>query len=331
MFSNEEYRDMHYLYGLCDGNAAAAELCLLYLLNLKRVCICSKTRFNITNTFHRNIATILHCNISTSGHFTVAAILQQCCSNILQPFCNVTILQRNMSAMLLQYFCAVWNFIRMAPVLNTLVHLISLILYGFTLYYAFNILHIPMVAAKFEKFDPGQLKYLTMWDVRKDAQDRLQPRRRREWSVGQQHHKLTTFNRQYVHSQRLLANSREMREGLAIGFHAVTFLQFAFAVFYDYTYTIVPYNVTRVHRAFGGKFKFLTFWDAVIQTSCSFDIFPHNNYVLHLIRISILLDAISTSSLIDIKDSANNEVTSSCAANELKPHLMELHATHIIY
>ncbi|XP_011345392.2 uncharacterized protein LOC105283944 [Ooceraea biroi] len=25
MFSNEEYRDMHYLYGLCDGNAAAAE------------------------------------------------------------------------------------------------------------------------------------------------------------------------------------------------------------------------------------------------------------------------------------------------------------------
>lgn len=30
------------------------------------------------------------------------------------------------------------------------------------------------------------------------------------------------------------------------------------------------------------------------------------------------LDAISTSSLIDIKDSANNEVTSSCAVNELK-------------
>lgn len=29
------------------------------------------------------------------------------------------------------------------------------------------------------------------------------------------------------------------------------------------------------------------------------------------------LDAISTSNLIDIKDSANNEGTSSCAANEL--------------
>jgi len=60
-----------------------------------------------------------------------------------------------------------------------------------------------------------------------------------------------------------LVNSREMREGLAIGFHAVTFLQYAFAVFYDYTYTIVPHNVTSVHNVYGGKFKFLTFWDAV--------------------------------------------------------------------
>lgn len=58
-------------------------------------------------------------------------------------------------------------------------------------------------------------------------------------------------------------HSREMRQGLAIGFHAVTFLQFAFAVYYDYTYTIVPHNVAKVHSAFGGKFKFLTFWDAV--------------------------------------------------------------------
>lgn len=63
-----------------------------------------------------------------------------------------------------------------------------------------------------------------------------------------------------------------MREGLAIGFHAVTFLQYAFAVFYDYTYTIVPDNVTSVHNAYGGKFKFLTFWDAVsidVQPACA--------------------------------------------------------------
>ncbi|KAG5344727.1 AIG1 protein, partial [Acromyrmex charruanus] len=61
-------------------------------------------------------------------------------------------------------------------------------------------------------------------------------------------------------------NSREMREGLAIGFHAVTFLQYAFAVFYDYTYMIVPHDVRSVHNAYGGKFKFLTFWDAILQT-----------------------------------------------------------------
>ncbi|XP_067211229.1 androgen-induced gene 1 protein isoform X3 [Linepithema humile] len=56
-----------------------------------------------------------------------------------------------------------------------------------------------------------------------------------------------------------------MRQGLVIGFHALIFLNYAFAVYYDYTYTIVPHNVTRVHGAFGGKFKFLTFWDAILQ------------------------------------------------------------------
>ncbi|XP_072743910.1 androgen-dependent TFPI-regulating protein isoform X1 [Anoplolepis gracilipes] len=53
----------------------------------------------------------------------------------------------------------------MTHVLNTLVHWVSLVIYSFTLYYALNILHFPMVKQKFEKFDPGQLKYLTIWDV----------------------------------------------------------------------------------------------------------------------------------------------------------------------
>ncbi|XP_011155289.2 androgen-induced gene 1 protein isoform X2 [Harpegnathos saltator] len=56
-----------------------------------------------------------------------------------------------------------------------------------------------------------------------------------------------------------------MQQGLVIGFHVITFLQYAFAVYYDYTFTIVPQNVTKVHGAFGGKFKFLTFWDAILQ------------------------------------------------------------------
>ncbi|XP_066597648.1 androgen-induced gene 1 protein-like isoform X2 [Prorops nasuta] len=57
----------------------------------------------------------------------------------------------------------------------------------------------------------------------------------------------------------------EMRGGLLIGFHVVACLQFAFSVYYDYYFTIVPQNVTKMHSGFGGKFKFLTFWDAIAQ------------------------------------------------------------------
>lgn len=53
----------------------------------------------------------------------------------------------------------------MPRVLNTLFHLVNLVAYSFTLYYAFYILHIPLLINKFSKFDPGQLKYLTMWNV----------------------------------------------------------------------------------------------------------------------------------------------------------------------
>ena len=57
-----------------------------------------------------------------------------------------------------------------------------------------------------------------------------------------------------------------MRESLLIGFHAIACLQFAIAVYYDYTYVVIPKEVARMHGAFGGKFKFLTFWDAVSIT-----------------------------------------------------------------
>ncbi|XP_011868776.1 PREDICTED: androgen-dependent TFPI-regulating protein-like isoform X2 [Vollenhovia emeryi] len=53
----------------------------------------------------------------------------------------------------------------MTYVLNTVVHFVNLVAYSFTLYYAFNVLHIPFLVNKFSKFDPGQFKYLTMWDV----------------------------------------------------------------------------------------------------------------------------------------------------------------------
>ncbi|XP_003485331.1 androgen-induced gene 1 protein isoform X1 [Bombus impatiens] len=56
-----------------------------------------------------------------------------------------------------------------------------------------------------------------------------------------------------------------MQEGLLIGFHMISCVQFAFSVYYDYMYTIVPPNLLKMHNSYGGKFKFLTFWDAIIQ------------------------------------------------------------------
>ncbi|XP_076675291.1 androgen-induced gene 1 protein isoform X2 [Andrena cerasifolii] len=56
-----------------------------------------------------------------------------------------------------------------------------------------------------------------------------------------------------------------MRDSLLIGFHVISCVQFAFSVYYDYTYVIVPPTLSRMHNSYGGKFKFLTFWDAIIQ------------------------------------------------------------------
>lgn len=53
-----------------------------------------------------------------------------------------------------------------------------------------------------------------------------------------------------------------MRDGLLIVFHAITCVQFAFAVYYDYMHAILPPSLAKAND-FGGKFKFLTFWDAV--------------------------------------------------------------------
>ncbi|XP_032677850.1 androgen-dependent TFPI-regulating protein-like isoform X3 [Odontomachus brunneus] len=53
----------------------------------------------------------------------------------------------------------------MANILNTLVHLLNILAYGFTLYYASFILRIPFLENKFKDFDPGQFKYLTIWNV----------------------------------------------------------------------------------------------------------------------------------------------------------------------
>ncbi|KAI4478648.1 PREDICTED: androgen-induced gene 1 protein-like isoform X1 [Polistes canadensis] len=56
-----------------------------------------------------------------------------------------------------------------------------------------------------------------------------------------------------------------MRDSILIGFHAIACLQFAYSVYYDFTYTVVPTHIMKSHSAFGGRFKFLTFWDAILQ------------------------------------------------------------------
>ncbi|KYN30577.1 hypothetical protein ALC56_15273, partial [Trachymyrmex septentrionalis] len=56
------------------------------------------------------------------------------------------------------------NCIKMPHVLNTLFHLVSLATYSFTVYYTYNVLRFPEYK-KFNNFDPGQNKYLTVWNL----------------------------------------------------------------------------------------------------------------------------------------------------------------------
>ncbi|KZC04567.1 Androgen-induced gene 1 protein [Dufourea novaeangliae] len=56
-----------------------------------------------------------------------------------------------------------------------------------------------------------------------------------------------------------------MRDSLLIVVHVFSCVQFTFAVYYDYMHVVVPHQVTKMFSGYGGKFKFLTFWDAIIQ------------------------------------------------------------------
>lgn len=51
-------------------------------------------------------------------------------------------------------------------------------------------------------------------------------------------------------------------------FHLIAAIQFCFAVYYDFAFVHVPPNVLKINRnPFGGKFKFLTFLNAVSSKS----------------------------------------------------------------
>ena len=52
----------------------------------------------------------------------------------------------------------------MAYTINQMFHSAMFLTYVFTMYRGF-LLKIPMVVTEFKKFDPGQFKYLTIWNV----------------------------------------------------------------------------------------------------------------------------------------------------------------------
>ncbi|EGI65302.1 hypothetical protein G5I_06161 [Acromyrmex echinatior] len=56
------------------------------------------------------------------------------------------------------------NYIKMPHVLHTFFHLVSLAVYSFTVYYTYCVLYFPEYK-KFNNFNPGQNKYLTVWNL----------------------------------------------------------------------------------------------------------------------------------------------------------------------
>lgn len=53
----------------------------------------------------------------------------------------------------------------MAVDLNFTVHVVNVAMYSFTVYYSFAILNVPPLRKQFKEFDPGQMKYLTIWNL----------------------------------------------------------------------------------------------------------------------------------------------------------------------
>jgi hypothetical protein len=45
--------------------------------------------------------------------------------------------------------------------------------------------------------------------------------------------------------------------------HAVAALMFGYSVYYDWYFVHIPKELSPASSGFGGKFKYLTFWDAV--------------------------------------------------------------------
>ncbi|XP_066992578.1 androgen-induced gene 1 protein isoform X1 [Anabrus simplex] len=47
--------------------------------------------------------------------------------------------------------------------------------------------------------------------------------------------------------------------------HVIGAVQFSFSVYYDWNFVKIPREASRMGSGYGGKLKFLTFWDAILQ------------------------------------------------------------------
>lgn len=59
------------------------------------------------------------------------------------------------------------------------------------------------------------------------------------------------------------ATSKRTYTLLRVGIHVIFCAQFAFGTYYYHTHVQIPKSVGKSHQSYGGKFKFLTFLNAV--------------------------------------------------------------------
>lgn len=83
--------------------------------------------------------------------------------------------------------------------------------------------------------------------------------------------------------------NREVYLTLVKFFHLITAIQFCFAVFYDFSYVHVPGKALRSNKSpYGGKFKYLTFLNAVSLQKQDATCDRNNTFTVELLQNSIL-------------------------------------------
>jgi hypothetical protein len=63
--------------------------------------------------------------------------------------------------------------------------------------------------------------------------------------------------------QNEIQNNTGLHKLIRTLIHLLGCLQFSYGVYYDWNYVVIPVSASRMGSGYGGKLKFLTFWDAV--------------------------------------------------------------------